>query len=402
MSIKKKRSFLYLFFLLSIIHFSVCAQPDSALMRFRALDLQKQYNVAIEFVPQQLSREKWFIPLVLKTAFYSKNYAEMFTAMEKLSTSQKYWEYYYRAAYHARKYQDDSAFLMLQQLLAMRKKPERSKLRTDTVFAKLKVNHRWDSLWSYKYYSDAELKLEMAIRELSVKNYDLALTLLDELVEVRSSLHRALFFRAQLFYVQGFVRSALDDITLALKKYKRAPEYYELSAKILHRMGKQRNALSQIKNAIDLDEHNPQWYRMGTIIANAGEQYEDGLRFSGLYLHAFPDSATALYWHANMIFQTGSCMTALPLINQAIEKQSYVPDYYFLRAQVYQKCKVYAQAEIDYGYCMDFWPTNGVLYLNRGICRYSQKKYKAACKDLNRALNLGALKANALLQEWCR
>jgi len=340
--------------------------------------------------------------LVIKAAFFSKNYGRMKTAMEQLPSSEKYLEFYYQAAYQTRRAKFDSAFLMLSQLLALRNKPERSQLRTDTLFARLKSDDRWDSLWSNKYYSDVELKLEMAVRELNVKNYKLALTLLDELIESRSSLHRALYYRARLFYEQGVVRSALDDISLAIKKYSRDPEYFGLSAKILHRMGKDRKALSQIRVAISLDEHNPQWYRMATVIANSLEQNEYGLSVSGLYLHAFPDSATALYRHTNMVFKTRSCMSALPYINQAIAKQSYIPDYYYLRGQIFQKCKVYAQAETDFSYCMDFWPQKGDLYLNRGICRYNQKKYTDACKDLNRALNLGALQADALLREWCR
>lgn len=378
------------------------AQPDSTLIGLRALVLQQDFDSAIHQMPEKWPREKWFVPLYLKTAFYSKHYTEMFAAYEKLNSVQKYWQYYYSAAYQTRRGNVDSAFILLQQLVIQRNKPPRSALRTDSIFVTLRGDSRWDSLWSKDYYNEYDLKLETAVHELDVKNYDLALTMLDELIETRSSAHRALFLRARLFFEQGVVRSALDDVSLAIKKYNRDPEYYELSAKISHRSSKSRKAFSDIQKALSLDENNPCFYRMATLIAEAGERFDEGLQYSGLYLHAFPDSAAALYRHAGMVFHNGSCMQSLPIINRAIDKSAYQPEYYYLRAQIYQKCKVYARAESDYGFCMDFWPRNGHLYLNRGICRYNLKKYSDACKDLNRALNLGALEADALLRKWCR
>ncbi|MDA3866638.1 MAG: hypothetical protein PF489_07805 [Salinivirgaceae bacterium] len=376
------------------------AQIDTALLKVRALVTENNFSQASELLSQMPDTRTVPVEVLLQTAFYTRNYSQMRNTVKTLNHSNRYLRFYYLAGYYVRQNNADSAFLMLEQLVDQRNKPPRGKLRTDSIFTPLRTDSRWDSLWSGDHYLEFDNKVEQAARELKMKNYQLALTLLDELIEQKPFKDEVWYMRSCALYEHGFTRSALDDINEAIKRRKQSWLYFAHRAKVLMKLDKNKKALKNIEKAIAQDAANPSLYRIATLAARRAEQ--PGIDFSTLYLAAYPDSASALYHHAAMVSQSGSCMHALPFINQAIARESNNPDFRFLRAQIYQQCKVYTQAVADYGFCMDFWPRKPELYLNRGICRYEMNQRQAACKDLRRALDFGALEADQLIHKWCR
>ncbi|MFO7865094.1 MAG: tetratricopeptide repeat protein [Salinivirgaceae bacterium] len=376
------------------------AQVDTALLKVRALVTENNFPKAYGLLSQMPDTRSVPEEVLLQTTFYTHHYSQMRDASKSLKHSNRFLQYYFLAAYYVRQNNTDSAFLMLEQLVEQRNKPPRGKLRTDSLFAPLKTDSRWDSLWSGDHYLEFDNKVEQAARELNIKNYRLALSLLDELIDQKPFKDEVWYLRSCALYEQGFTRSALDDISEAIKRRKRSWLYFAHRAKVLMKLDKHKKALKEVQKAIELDPTNPVLYRIATLAAGKAEK--PGIDFSTLYLAAYPDSASALYHHASMVSQSGSCMQALPFINQAIARESNNPNFRFLRAQIYQQCKVYTQAVADYGFCMDFWPRKPELYLNRGICRYELNQRQAGCKDLRRALDLGALEADQLIHQWCR
>ena len=384
-----------------IIQFSF-AQVDTSLIHAYGAMNEEKYDQAWELFSQSKNITPDLLPLKIKAAWNTAHYNEMRLMMKKLRSSKKALKYFYFSRFYARTGKTDSAFFMLEKLLENRHKLPRSLVKTDTVLARLKIDERWTSIWKKEHYKPYDLKVEMAARELEVKNYDLALTLLDELIEDRSYREQPWYLRSLLLYERGVVRSALDDINRAIKEDDGVAYFYALKAKILLKIGRDKKALKIVQKAIELNPYDPDNYGIAAKAALKLERYEEGLAYAENFLTGYPQKPEALFIYARFIFGNGSCMKALPPINKAIKKRSRNPEYYFLRAQIYQKCKVYAQAAKDYGMCLDFWPQHHKVYLGRGICRYHTGNKKGSCRDLERAFDLGAFEAEELIHDWCR
>ena len=391
------------FFIILIFSQWASAQVDTTLLRAQGLYNQGKYEAARGLFEQTENDDDWVMKRKLELAWLTGRFDEMYQLADYLDgyrhTGTKL---HYLMRYHAVRGDSDKAFEMLTKLLESRHKPPRAVIRTDTAFDRLKKKPEWDSIWKGEYYKSYEIKLAMAKRELDVQNYDLAITLLDELIEDRSYREMPWFYRSRLLFEQGFTKSALDDIDRAIEEEDDEAAFYALRAKILHKLGRERKALKIIIRAVEIDPYQPGFYLLAVEVCKTLEKYGEGYRYAEKYLTAYPDKPGALYNYAEMLYRNESCMKALPYINKAIAKQKYNPELYFLRAQIYQRCKVYAQAEKDYAMCMDFWPQKAALYYGRAICRHHTGNKQGSCRDLQKALNLGALEADKKLSEWCR
>jgi tetratricopeptide (TPR) repeat protein len=390
-----------LFIFLFTISFHAFSQVDTTLLIARAQFEDKQYNLAWKTLEQVSFKKDQYIEAFIKTAYYTGNYQEMMIAYHTLPQRKQHMGVLYLIKYYADCNLPDSAFFLLDKMLNNRIKPKRSYLRTDSTLKTLAVYPQWDSIWRLKHYNDFDLKIETAERELEVKNYKLALTLLDELIEDRPYREKPLFIRAKLFFEQGTVKSALDDIKLAIKGDDDVAEYHAFQAVVHLKLEQKRRALKSIQEALKLDPYQPDYYRIASLANELLENFEEAENHAKLYLRCFPNRAEAMQILARVYVKQNRCMSALPLLHKAIELQKYNPELYLLRAQAYQLCKVWKMAIKDFSMCMDFWPDKAELYLERGKCRHNIGQNSGACSDLRKAFDLGSLEADLLEREWC-
>jgi tetratricopeptide (TPR) repeat protein len=371
-------------------------------IRAEALFQLENYKEAAEIFNSLDSRKPWFKKRLVEVNWNAGNYKKAYKLISELRSLDQGFGYFYATRYYTKKRKADSAFIMLEKMLEARYKPNRSSVKTDSVLKELKNYPQWDSIWKLKHYNEYDLKVEMAAQELSVKNYDLALQLLDELIEDRAYKDKPWFLRSKLLYEQGFYKTSLEDIDKAIKEQEREAIYYYHRAEVFMKLDKPKKAFKDALKAIEIADYDPRWYEIATQAIIAIEKFEDASFYSKTYLEAMPEKDNAHFFYATIIYNTGSCMKALPHINKAIALEDRNPDYYFLRAQIYQSCKVYKQAIKDYNMCLDFWPRKAEIYLGRGICRHELGETKQSCRDLWKAYDLGSLKADDLRREWCK
>ncbi len=81
-------------------------------------------------------------------------------------------------------------------------------------------------------------------------------------------------------------------------------------------------------------------------------------------------------------------------------KQNSLP--YAYRAKANQKLGKVRKAFEDYGLSIRLDAGNGMAYLYRGTLYVSQKKKTAACKDFNKAKQLGVVEAEKALKKYCK
>jgi tetratricopeptide (TPR) repeat protein len=378
----------------------VYSQPIE-LIRAEGLFQTAKYKASADIFNNQKDRSIWYNRRLVEVNWNAGNYEKMLVAIQNLRSVNHGLGYFYLARYYVKTDKPDSAFLMLEKMLAERNKPPRSLVKTDSVLRELKTTSKWDSIWRVSHYNEYDLKIEMAEQELRVKNYDLALQLLDELIEDRSYKDKPWFLRSKLLYEQGVYRTALNDIDQAIKEDDREAHYYGHRAEVLLKLEKPRKAYKDALKAIELAEYDPRWYELVVRCGIFLEKYAEIKSYAEIYLTGLPEKPKSHFYFAKIIYHTGSCMTALPHINEAIALQNRNPDYFYLRAQIYQSCKVYKQAINDYNMCLDFWPRKAEIYLGRAICRYELGDKKQGCNDLVKAYNLGSHKADDLRRDLC-
>lgn len=397
------KSYLEKFVFVVIFWFSfgyVLSQPVE-LIRAESLFQLGEYKASADIFNKQKERLSWFNHRLVEVNWNAGNYKKMLQAIQNLRSINRGWGYFYTARYYAKNQKNDSAIFMLEKMLSERNKPPRSMVKTDSVLRRLESTKEWDSLWKIAHYNEYDLKVEMAEQELSVKNYDLALQLLDELIDDRSYKDKPWYLRSKLLYEQGVYRTALDDIDQAISEDEREAEYYAHRAGVYLMLEKPRKAFKDALKAIDLADYDPRWYELVVRCGLLLEKYSEVKDYAEVYLNALPEKSISHFYFAKIIYNTGSCMKALPHINNAIALQNRNPEYFFLRAKIYQSCKVYKQAIKDYNMCLDFWPRKADIYLGRGICRHELGETKQSCRDLWKAYDLGSLKADELRREWC-
>jgi len=383
-----------------IFAYNSFSQPTE-MIRAEALFQLGEYKESAAIFNTLDSRKSWFKKRLVEANWNAGNYKKALKMISELRSLDKGFGYFYGARYYVKQNNLDSAFVMLEKMLAARYKPNRSSVKTDSVLKALKFQPQWDSLWKLPHYSEYDLKVEMAAQELSVQNYDLALQLLDELIEDRSYKDKPWFLRSKLLYEQGFYKTALDDIDMAINEEDREAVYYGFRAEVYLKLDKSKKAFKDAIKAIELADYDPRWYEIAARAGIAMEKFEEVAPYAEIYLAAMPEKDNAHFYNASIIYKTGSCMKALPHINKAIALEDRNPTYYFLRAQIYQSCKVFKQAIKDYNMCLDFWPRKAEIYLGRGICRHELGETKQSCRDLWKAYDLGSLKADDLRREWC-
>ncbi|MBI5034238.1 MAG: tetratricopeptide repeat protein [Chloroflexi bacterium] len=79
---------------------------------------------------------------------------------------------------------------------------------------------------------------------------------------------------------------------------------------------------------------------------------------------------------------------------RAIELDSTVADYVFLRGLSYEWKKEYARSIVDYTAAIKLNPNNAEYYYRRGVCDHFQRDYKSAVADHSSAIRLDPKKAD--------
>jgi len=170
------------------------------------------------------------------------------------------------------------------------------------------------------------------------------------------------------YYDQGEYAKALDSYNKYLKVYPRSSKTIYNRARTHDKLGDQTNAKIDLKRLLKLDPN----HLLGRI--TLGE-----LEFKASnYEQAFYEFDLAVNAH----------------------KQNSLP--YAYRAKANQKLGKRRKALADYGVSIRLDAGNGMAYLYRGTLYVSQKKKTAACKDFNKAKELGVKEADQAIAKYCK
>lgn len=123
------------------------------------------------------------------------------------------------------------------------------------------------------------------------------------------------------------------------------------------------------------------------------------------------DAYTNNYNWGILKYQMGDYPTAIEYFNLALEENPDTEDFliYSFRGNARSKMRLYGDAIDDFDKALDFQPddimdySNWVKnYFNRGVAKYYMQDMTGACKDWNKALELGFGPAHDYLLNYCQ
>lgn len=171
----------------------------------------------------------------------------------------------------------------------------------------------------------------------------------DEAIRLGENLARA--FRARIFYQQGQVQPAIDDLSALIELQPQNPDFWFQRGALLAEINQSDSALRDLSRSIELRPTSAAYLNRGAIWAAKNE-----------------------------------ISKAMEDFNAAIELASEEPDAYRLRARLYRQLQQYQAAADDLTEYLRLVPNDLSGYVRRGLNYYFSKDYQNALRDFDYAV----------------
>lgn len=275
-------------------------------------------------------------------------------------------------------------------------------IKSDKAFATITLSTEWNELWREKeWYSKYDLMFEDAQYEYDLNNYEKALSILNQINNIRKSMINAYYLKSLTYLKLNEPENALVSINTAIKRRNKIADYYATKAIIENEINKPKKALKSIATAIQIDSTQISYYftRANSYLMDG--KLDDAENDLEAMVSLVPDFE--VYKLAGEIYYIGGeYQNALKAYNKCIALQKHNTDIYISRGDIYQKIYAYEFAEKDYSMALDFQPFNGELYYKRGLTRKQQHKTASACSDFHKAFKYKYMKADEEIRGYCQ
>ncbi len=186
-----------------------------------------------------------------------------------------------------------------------------------------------------------------------------------------------------------------DNKTKAAKMaYNAGVQYYQ--------KGDLDNALMQFKKVLEnTPGYSPASHYLGRIYYDKGQKelslsyYEDAVK------NNINDSVSIL-GIGQVYFDLGNHVQAMEYYNMSID---VAPNYglaYYNRGTLLGMQNKYIEALDDLNKSIELDPNNGNAYVNRGLAYFYLKQMNSACRDWQKASDMGIEKATEAVEQYCK
>jgi len=204
----------------------------------------------------------------------------------------------------------DSAFYFLESHLKSRYKKYESEIKLDSSIRKLYTQENWNLLWKNEWYTSYEHQLADVKYNISIKNYELAQSILNDIFAKRSNPHEALYLSAVLNKEQTFFHAALTEIDAAIDKRKTIEDYHFLKAELLIELDKNAKALQSINRALELNMYNLNFYKTKALILNNIEEFNEAITYYRYYLKFTDYGYKELFFLSHLYYKANENINA--------------------------------------------------------------------------------------------
>lgn len=274
-------------------------------------------------------------------------------------------------------------------------------IQKESAFQAYKSTALWLEFWSVNQYTSTTTNLNEAHYLISQQKYDDAIQVLNPLVEKRAMQAEAYFLRGQSYLWLGEFRFAAEDFKDASSLKPKNDEYLYFMSLARMKQGVLSKAAVAIEEAIRLNAYNPEYLYLKAQIDYKSDKLEQASQSIQTYCTYFNHQEKALVLKARILLAMKQLDSALEIAQQLIQQKQGGDEPWFIRGSIFQDKGLYLQAIEDYGMAIDINPKDPLTWMNRGNCYLLVNESEKACKDFNKALQLGYKDAYLTIREYC-
>jgi tetratricopeptide (TPR) repeat protein len=279
--------------------------------------------------------------------------------------------------------------------------PEDS-IKKDPAFDKLQETPDWHSLWQKDWYSSTEKVISEAEYYIRKRQFDQAISLLDEEISRDPSEQALLLTRGNVHYQQGNYAIAISDYSAVLNKDKSAKGVYAQRALAYLKSGRFKEAVNDYNKAVKEDPGNFSLYLQRGEAYAGQEAWEQAIRDMQLYTKYFKDDLFASYLCGEYYYKAEDYINALRCFNLNLKEDPNNGLYYKARGKTYLKTATYRYALSDLAMSLDLRPDDAETWMFIGICKIQSGDTENGCSDLVRAERMGSTEALKYIVDNCR
>ncbi len=242
----------------------------------------------------------------------------------------------------------------------------------------------------------ANEKLEEGLALYYAKDYNGAIKLYDEALQLKPDWHWAYNNRGNAYSYLEQYEQAIKDFNKAIELNPNWEYPYNNLGTVYGRLGQYERAIQDLNKAIELNPNFADAYtNRGNAYDNLG-QYERAIQDFNKAIALKPDFASA-YNNRGVTYMNGlkQYERAIKDFNKAIELNSEYDHAYNNRGFAYDKQGQYERAIQDYDKAIALNPNLVEAYNNRGIAYALMGNFKQAIADATKAIELNPNYTNA-------
>ncbi|MFA9370642.1 MAG: hypothetical protein ACERIH_02945 [Labilibaculum antarcticum] len=210
-----------------------------------------------------------------------------------------------------------------------------------------------------------------------------------------------------LVALQFTTKAQVYDVSLA--DSNKAIELYNLAIEN-NKNSRVSEAFEQFAEAISVDStFRKPYLQLYTVSMSDSSFVDQSINILQKSKKIFQQDDEICYYLGEMYKAKGEVKRAMAEYSMAIayskmngEDFSLVPHYYLNRANICLAKNMISTAVLDYTYALNLKPDYGVAFANRGICFFKMGETEAACKDWQKAFDMGIVQVEEYLEENCR
>lgn len=224
-----------------------------------------------------------------------------------------------------------------------------------------------------------------------------AVDALTDAIRSNPSVAENYFKRAEVFLKIGNTERALEDINRADQLKQNTGKYLFVKALILRKMKKYNEAFSFAQSAEILNIDTPELY---TLLGDLSQQKNDIVsaeKYLAKSLQIAPYDGETHFYRGTLAARKGDTLTAIALINKAIEMKPSFREGYSKLTEVLQNYRMYDSALVVNKSAISQFPKNPDLIVERGLVFFKFGRLDSALVNYEKAAAMDDKRTDVLL-----
>ncbi|MBN1251753.1 MAG: tetratricopeptide repeat protein [Bacteroidales bacterium] len=397
---KTKISILFLIIFYSVN--SLNAQTDNYLLSKISYQ-KKDYPKSLEYINAYLNQypnSENAILLNINILFQIKDYNKAIDNILKISRNNDYYLMLARAFSGINN--TSKAVENMDLYLKTRNKKSEAEIKSFKEFDILFKNEAWVNLWKKDWYQKKEKILNDAEYAYSLKNYDEAENIINELLDKYNKSYKAFYIRGLINFNKKNLKQALSDFESAINLNKKDINLNLDYALCLVELNKTKKAFEIYEDILKNDSTELKAFygraKLGLATNNLANAQSD----IEYYLQYYPDNEDVNYLAAQIDFKAGDFLSAIPKFGKLIKINPAKEEYFIGRANCYMKTETYKYAIFDYSMALDLNPKLSEVYYQKANAHYKIGQIEQACANWNYSYRYGNTECTKLIYKHCK